>query len=63
MASASTLSEYDPFSPEFQADPFSVYRWMLDETPVYYSEKWNWWALSRFADVRANARPWLFSMN
>jgi cytochrome P450 len=55
MASASTPSEYDPFSPEFQADPFSVYRWMLDETPVYYSEKWNWWALSRFADVRAAA--------
>jgi hypothetical protein len=21
--------EYDPFSPEFQADPFPVYQWML----------------------------------
>jgi len=26
--------EYDPFSPEFQADPFPVYRWMLEEAPV-----------------------------
>jgi cytochrome P450 len=48
--------EYDPFSPEFQADPFPVYRWMREEAPVFYSERWNWWALSRFEDVRAAAR-------
>ena len=34
--------EYDPFSPVFQADPFPVYRWMRDEAPVFYSEKWDW---------------------
>ena len=28
---------------------------MRDEAPVFYSEKWNWWALSRFEDVRAAA--------
>ena len=53
--SASLVMEYDPFSQEFQADPFPVYRWMRDEAPVFYSEKWNWWALSRFEDVRAAA--------
>src|SRR4249920_376719 len=53
--STSRLMEYDPFSQEFQADPFPVYRWMRDEAPVFYSEKWNWWALSRFDDVRAAA--------
>ena len=47
--------EYDPFSTDFQADPYPVYRWMRDEAPVFYSEKWNWWALSRFDDVRAAA--------
>jgi cytochrome P450/ferredoxin-NADP reductase len=52
---ASPRMEYDPFSPAFQADPFPVYRWMRDEAPVFYSEKWNWWALSRFDDVRAAA--------
>ena len=46
------ITEYDPFSAEFQADPFTVYRWMRDEAPVYYSEKWDWWALSRWDDVR-----------
>jgi cytochrome P450/ferredoxin-NADP reductase len=53
--SPTTLQEYDPFSAAFQADPFPVYRWMRDEAPVFYSPKWNWWALSRFEDVRAAA--------
>ena len=53
--STSRVMEYDPFSQEFQADPFPVYRWMRDEAPVFYSEKWGWWALSRFEDVRAAA--------
>ena len=54
-SSTSRVMEYDPFSQEFQADPFPVYRWMRDEAPVFYSEKWGWWALSRFEDVRAAA--------
>lgn len=37
--STSQVMEYDPFSQEFQADPFPVYRWMRDEAPVFYSEK------------------------
>jgi cytochrome P450 len=32
-----------------------VYRWMRDEAPVFHSEKWGWYALSRFEDVRAAA--------
>ena len=47
--------EYDPFSDEFKADPFPVYEWMREEAPVFYSDRWNWWALSRFDDVRAAA--------
>jgi len=47
--------EYDPFSDEFKADPFPVYEWMRDQAPVYYSQRWGWWALSRFEDVRAAA--------
>jgi cytochrome P450 len=53
---ADSTREYDPFEPNFYtSDPFAVYRWMRDEAPVYYSEKWGWWALSRFEDVRAAA--------
>ena len=44
---------YDPFSVAFQEDPFPVYRRLRDEAPVYHSEKWGFWALSRYEDVRA----------
>lgn len=54
-ATATRPLEYDPFSDEFKADPFPVYDWMREHSPVYYSERWNWWAISRFEDVRAAA--------
>jgi cytochrome P450/ferredoxin-NADP reductase len=48
--------DYDPFAPDFYtSDPFAVYRWMRDEAPVYWSERWGWYALTRFEDVRAAA--------
>lgn len=44
---------YDPFTAEFQADPFTAYARLRREAPVYYNEKWDFYALSRFEDVRA----------
>lgn len=44
---------YDPFTAEFQADLFGHYRRLRQEAPVYYNEKWGFYALSRFDDVRA----------
>ena len=53
---ATTAVEYNPFAPDFYtSDPFGTYRWMRDEAPVYYSDRWGWWALTRFEDVRAAA--------
>jgi cytochrome P450/ferredoxin-NADP reductase len=52
--SVSPAVQYNPFAPDFYTtDPFAVYRWMRDEAPVYWSEQWGWWALTRFEDVRA----------
>ncbi|SDN96989.1 cytochrome P450 [Geodermatophilus sp. DSM 45219] len=46
--------DYDPFRPDFYtSDPFGTYRRMRDEAPVYRSERWGWWVLTRFEDVRA----------
>ncbi|MGR6964127.1 cytochrome P450/oxidoreductase [Geodermatophilus sp. URMC 61] len=48
--------DYDPFRPDFYtSDPFGTYRRMRDEAPVYWSERWGWYALTRFEDVRAAA--------
>src|SRR5919112_770006 len=55
----STAVDYNPFAPDFYTgDPFGTYRRMQDEAPVYYSEQWNWWALTRFADVRKVVQPY-----
>ena len=48
-----TTLDYNPFAPDFYAHAFEVYRRMRDEAPVYYSERWGWYALTRFDDVRA----------
>jgi cytochrome P450 len=43
--------EFDPFSQDFFNGPWETYRRLRDESPVYYSEKWVFWALSRYEDV------------
>lgn len=42
---------YDPFDPAVMADPLPFYRVLRDQHPVYYVEKWDTYALSRFEDI------------
>jgi cytochrome P450 len=42
---------YDPVSLEVNRDPYPIYRRLRDEAPLYYNERYDFWALSRFADV------------
>ena len=42
---------YDPFDPVVMADPRPYYRVLRDDYPVYYIDKWDTFALSRFADI------------
>ena len=42
---------YDPFDPAVMADPLPYYRVLRDEHPVYHIDKWDTYALSRFADI------------
>lgn len=42
---------YDPYNVEIDADPYPTYRRLRDESPLYYNEQFDFWALSRFADV------------
>ena len=42
---------YDPFDPAVMADPLPYYRVLRDEHPVYYIDKWDTYALSRFDDI------------
>ncbi|MDX6214444.1 MAG: hypothetical protein QOG99_28 [Frankiales bacterium] len=50
--------EFDPFSDDFFDSPQATYRWMRDEAPVYYSDRWDFYALSRHQDVMDAHRDW-----
>src|SRR6185295_347513 len=50
--------EFDPFSDEYFDDPSEVYRRLRDEAPIYFSERYGFYALSRFADVVIAHRDW-----
>lgn len=53
-----TAVEFDPFSDEYFNDPTEVYRRLRDEAPVYFSERYGFYALSRFTDVVTAHRDW-----
>lgn len=53
MATASGDIYWDPFDTEIDTDPYEVWRRLRDEAPLYRNERYDFWALSRFADVQA----------
>ena len=42
---------FDPFSRDFFDNPYETYARMRDEAPCYHSEKWDFYAFSRFEDL------------
>jgi cytochrome P450 len=51
--SAGGVIYYDPYDYEIDADPHPVWRRMRDAEPLYWNERYGFWALSRFEDVWA----------
>ena len=59
MSSAATADVYyDPFDFEIDDDPYPVWKRLRDEAPLYYNEKYDFWALSRFHDVEEGLKDW-----
>jgi cytochrome P450 len=52
------VMEFDPLSDDFFNDPYDTYRWLRDDAPVYFSERYGFWALSRYEDVVVAHRDW-----
>jgi cytochrome P450 len=42
---------YDPFDGKIDREVHSIWKRMREEQPVYWNEKYGFWALSRFSDV------------
>lgn len=53
MSSVPTPFEFNPYAIEVQEDPYPYYKVLRDQYPLYFSEKANCWALSRYDDVAA----------
>jgi cytochrome P450 len=49
---------YDPYDFGIDADPYPVFRKLRDEAPIYYNEKYDFYALSRFEDVDKGLLDW-----
>ncbi|MBU9765941.1 cytochrome P450 [Mycobacterium sp. TNTM28] len=49
---------YDPFDFTIDDDPYPVWRRMREEAPLYYNDKYNFYALSRYDDVAAALPDW-----
>ena len=49
---------YDPFDVDITADPYATFARLRDEAPIYYNERYDFWALSRHADVEKALADW-----
>jgi cytochrome P450 len=50
--------EYDPYSYELDADPYPTYRYLMEQEPVYYNERLDFYALTRFDDCLEAFLDW-----
>ncbi|WP_454231484.1 cytochrome P450 [Mycolicibacterium fortuitum] len=52
MTASATQSVYfDPYDVEINANPYPTFARFREESPLYYNEQYDFYALSRFADV------------
>jgi len=58
MTRGSSAVYYDPYDFEIDNDPYPVWKRMRDEMPLYRNERYDFFAVSRFADVEACSRDW-----
>jgi cytochrome P450 len=49
---------YDPYDIGITTDPYPTYARLRDEAPLYYNERYDFWALSRHADVEKALSDW-----
>ena len=49
---------YDPYDAQIDDDPYPVWRRLRQEAPVYYNERFNFYALSRWSEVEPALADW-----
>jgi cytochrome P450 len=49
---------YDPYDFEIDTHPYAIWKRLRDEAPLYYNERYDFYAVSRFADVESMSKDW-----
>jgi cytochrome P450 len=49
---------YDPYDFEIDTDPYPIWRRLREDHPLYYNERYDFFALSRFDDVERASVDW-----
>jgi cytochrome P450 len=49
---------YDPYDIDINADPYPIYARLRDEAPIYHNETYDFWMLSRHADIAEALKNW-----
>jgi cytochrome P450 len=49
---------YDPYDVDITANPYPIYARLREEAPIYYNARYDFWALSRHADVEQALSNW-----
>jgi cytochrome P450 len=63
IVSSRIVSDIDPFSPEFRADPFTHYARLRALGPVVWLERYGIWVVSHYETVRAVLQDWRIYSN
>ena len=58
MTTTSADVYYDPYDFEIDTDPYPVFRRLREEAPLYYNERYDFYAVSRFDDVERGLVDW-----
>jgi cytochrome P450 len=57
-ATSRTDLYYDPYDFQIDSDPYPLWKRMRDEMPLYYNDRHDFYALSRFDDVESCSVDW-----
>ena len=53
-----TAAYFDPYDVDINADPYPAYERLREDAPIYYNERYDFWALSRHDDVQKALVNW-----
>ncbi|MCK9922321.1 cytochrome P450 [Frankia sp. AgPm24] len=53
-----TALAWDPYDQAYAADPYPIYQRLREQAPLYYNEQYDFFAITRFADIARSVPNW-----